>query len=110
MKFSPKCRTQKLEMLYTILGSFCLFLNLERADYAKSGIGKSLRRRASCSRTQHIASSEVHQQSLDLKSSTLPLSYCPPHAIGGNFFTWADPAKRHLNGVCWRGPMIAHLY
>ena len=30
MKFSPKCRTKKLEMLYTILGSFSSFLCPER--------------------------------------------------------------------------------
>ena len=29
MKFSPKCRTKKLGMIYTILGSFCSFLNWE---------------------------------------------------------------------------------
>ena len=27
MKFSPKCRTKKLGIIYTILGSFCSFLN-----------------------------------------------------------------------------------
>ena len=27
MKCSPKCRTKKLGMIYTILGSFCSFLN-----------------------------------------------------------------------------------
>ena len=32
MKFSPKCRTKKLGMIYTILGSFCSFLNWEGAD------------------------------------------------------------------------------
>ena len=32
MKFSPKCRTKKLGMIYIILGSVCLFLNWERAD------------------------------------------------------------------------------
>ena len=32
MKFSSKCRTKKLEMIYTILGSFSLFLNWEGAD------------------------------------------------------------------------------
>ena len=26
MKFSPKCRTKKLGMIYTILGRFCSFL------------------------------------------------------------------------------------
>ena len=31
MKFSPKCRTKKSGMIYTILGSFCSFLNCERA-------------------------------------------------------------------------------
>ena len=31
-KFSPKCRTKKLGMIYTILGRFCSFLNWERAD------------------------------------------------------------------------------
>ena len=31
MKFSPKCRIKKLGMIYTILGSFCSFLNLEGA-------------------------------------------------------------------------------
>ena len=32
MKFSPKCRTKILGMMYTILGSFCSFLNWEGAD------------------------------------------------------------------------------
>ena len=32
MKFSPKCRTKKLGMIYTILGSFCSFINWEGAD------------------------------------------------------------------------------
>ena len=32
MKFSPKCRTKKLGMVYTIFGSFCSFLNWEGAD------------------------------------------------------------------------------
>ena len=32
MKFSPKCRSKKLGMIYTILGTFCLFFNWERAD------------------------------------------------------------------------------
>ena len=27
MKFSPKCRTKQLGMIYTILGSFCSFFN-----------------------------------------------------------------------------------
>ena len=30
MKFSPKCRTKKLELIF--LGSFCSFLNWEGAD------------------------------------------------------------------------------
>ena len=29
MKLSPKCRTKKMGMSYTILGSFCSFLNWE---------------------------------------------------------------------------------
>ena len=33
MKFSPKCRTKKLGKIYTTLGIFCSFLNLEGADY-----------------------------------------------------------------------------
>ena len=32
MKFLPKCRTKKLGMICTILGSFCSFLNWEGAD------------------------------------------------------------------------------
>ena len=32
MKFSPKCRTKKSGMIYTIFGSFCFFLNWDRAD------------------------------------------------------------------------------
>ena len=32
MKFSSKCRTQKLRMKYTIFGSFSSFLNWERAN------------------------------------------------------------------------------
>ena len=32
MKFSPKCRTKKLGMIYTILGSFCSFSNWEGAN------------------------------------------------------------------------------
>ena len=29
MKFSPKCRTKKLGMINTVLGSFCSFFNWE---------------------------------------------------------------------------------
>ena len=32
MKFSPKCRTKKWGVIYTILGSFCSFLNWEGTD------------------------------------------------------------------------------
>ena len=32
MKFSTNCRTKKLEMIYTILGSFCSFINWEGVD------------------------------------------------------------------------------
>ena len=32
-KFSPKCITKKLGMIYTILGSFCSFLNWEEGRY-----------------------------------------------------------------------------
>ena len=32
MRKSPKCRTKKLGMIYTILGSFCSFLNWEGAN------------------------------------------------------------------------------
>ena len=32
MKFSPKCRTKKLGMIYTILESFCSFSNWDGAD------------------------------------------------------------------------------
>ena len=32
MNFFQKCKTKKLGMIYTILGSFCLFLNWERAE------------------------------------------------------------------------------
>ena len=32
MKFSPKCRTKKLGIIYTILGSFCSFFNCKGAD------------------------------------------------------------------------------
>ena len=32
MNFSPKCRTNKLGMMYTILESFRSFFNWERAD------------------------------------------------------------------------------
>ena len=31
MKFSPKCRTKKLGMIYTIFGNCCSFLNREGA-------------------------------------------------------------------------------
>ena len=33
MEFSPKCNTKKLEMIYTIFGSFCSFLNWEGAAF-----------------------------------------------------------------------------
>ena len=33
MKFSTKCRTKKLGMIYTILLSFCSFFNWGEADY-----------------------------------------------------------------------------
>ena len=32
MKFPPKCRTKKFGMIYTILASFCSFLNWEGTD------------------------------------------------------------------------------
>ena len=32
MKFSPNCRAKVLGMLYTILGSFCSFLDWEGGD------------------------------------------------------------------------------
>ena len=32
MKFLPKCRTKKLGMIYTILGSFCSIFNWGEAD------------------------------------------------------------------------------
>ena len=32
MKFAPTFRTKKLGMIYTILGSFCSFLNWEGAN------------------------------------------------------------------------------
>ena len=31
MKFSPKCRTKNLGMIYTVLGRVCSFFNCERA-------------------------------------------------------------------------------
>ena len=33
MKFPPKCRTEKLGMIYTILGSFYSFFNWDGADH-----------------------------------------------------------------------------
>ena len=43
MKFSPKCRTKKLGMIYTILGSFCSFLIGEEPIFGPtSDLGKSL--------------------------------------------------------------------
>ena len=47
IKFSPKCRTKKLGMIYTILGGFSSFLNcigLWPIFGPKSGLGKSLDR------------------------------------------------------------------
>ena len=41
MKFLLKCRTKKLGMVYTILGSFCSFLNWEGA-YIRPQIRPSL--------------------------------------------------------------------
>ena len=42
-KFSPKCRTKKLGMIFTILGSFCSFLNWEGPMFGpKSSLRKSL--------------------------------------------------------------------
>ena len=32
MKFSPNCRSKELGVLFTILGSFCSFLDWEGAD------------------------------------------------------------------------------
>ena len=32
MKFSPKCRSKKWVMIYTILGRFCSFLNKDGAN------------------------------------------------------------------------------
>ena len=43
MKFSPKCRTKKLGIIYTILGSFAHFLIVMGLILGpKSGLGKSL--------------------------------------------------------------------
>ena len=44
MKFSPKCRTKKLGMIYTILECFCLYflIGKETIFGPKSGLGKSL--------------------------------------------------------------------
>ena len=43
MKLSPKVRTKKLGIIYTIFGSFCSFLFLVGADIQpQSGLGKSL--------------------------------------------------------------------
>ena len=38
MKFSPKCRTKKLGMIYTILGSFAMFLIGEGLIYIQPQI------------------------------------------------------------------------
>ena len=61
MKFSPKCRTKKLGMLYTILGSFCSFLNWEGGKGPifgpKSDLGKSLIKRLYCKCTVKLESS-----------------------------------------------------
>ena len=44
MKLSPKYRTKKLGMIYTIFGSFCSFLIEEGMIFCpKSGIGESRR-------------------------------------------------------------------
>ena len=41
MKFSPKCRTKKLGMIYTIPGCFCSFLIGKGLLFGpKSGLGK----------------------------------------------------------------------
>ena len=43
MKFQPKCRTKKLGMIYTILGSFAHFLIGKWSIFGpKSALGKSL--------------------------------------------------------------------
>ena len=43
MTFSPRCRTKKLGIIYTILGSFYSFLNWEGANIRpNSGLGQSL--------------------------------------------------------------------
>ena len=77
MKFSPKCRTKKLGMIYTFLGSFCLFLIWERADIRpqirprkipvfsnkmlviRAGIRKMLVRLSNREDTDHTASDET---------------------------------------------------
>ena len=44
MKISPKCRTKKLGMIYSISRSFCSFLIREGPIFGpKPGLGKSLR-------------------------------------------------------------------
>ena len=43
IKFSPNCRAKEFGMLFTILGSFCSFLDWKGADIRrKIGLGKSL--------------------------------------------------------------------
>ena len=44
MKFSPKCKAERLGMIYTILGIFRSFFNWEGTDIQPQifGVGKSL--------------------------------------------------------------------
>ena len=66
MKFSPKCRTKKLGMIYTILVSLCSFWNWERAD-----IRPQIRpRKIPAGRLQSITRSQA-----PLDSSTYMINY-----------------------------------
>ena len=59
MKFSPKCRTKKVGMIYTILGSFPSFFNWEWAVIRPQiRLGKAVfyvnMEREKCSKFQNI--------------------------------------------------------
>ena len=54
MKFSPKCRTKKLGMIYTIPGCFCSFFNWEGAVIQPKIRPRKIRERVCFSFIYHV--------------------------------------------------------
>ena len=58
MKFSPKCRTKKLEMIYSIWGNFCSFLNWEGGDIQPKIRPRKIPFKYACSGPLHFTTAD----------------------------------------------------